>query len=350
VEARAAAGVILLLSTTTTGEWVRKEITAGRLQTAEILRAGTVADPHPIPAVQAMAAGLQLMASLAAAADVHPTPAAVLHQQTVVAPQLKNHPQVPNQEQAHVPAQAVAKNKQYSKARAEGPGLTLLIIEFIQIFFMKKATKSNSAANGNTAKANKSSNRSGQPASAEEGSCLLEKFFMDQLKDIYYAEQAIVKALPKMEEACTTDELKEAFTDHQHQSQKHIKRLEKVFTIMGEQPQGKKCEAIEGLIKEAESIIEETKEGSMTRDAALIMAAQKVEHYEIATYGGLVQLAITIGQREAAELLDRTLIEESQTDHMLTHIAESHINIEAEEESKYSSRRKEKERTAEITV
>jgi len=213
---------------------------------------------------------------------------------------------------------------------------------------MKKATRSNSIANNNNGKT-KSSNGSGQPV-AEEGSCMLEKFFMDQLKDIYYAEQQIMKALPKMEDACTTDELKEAFTDHQHQTQKHIRRLEKVFTIMGEKPQGKKCEAIEGLIKEAESIIEETKEGSMTRDAALIIAAQKVEHYEIATYGGLVQLAITIGQREAAELLDKTLIEESDTDHMLTHIAESHINIEAEEESKYSSRRKDKERVADITV
>ena len=214
---------------------------------------------------------------------------------------------------------------------------------------MKKATGSNSTAGNSSNKANSAANRSGQTASTE-GSSLLEKFFMDQLKDIYYAEQQIVKALPKMEDACTTDELKEAFTDHQHQTQKHIKRLEKVFTIMGQKPEGKKCEAIEGIIKEAESIIEETKEGSMTRDAALIMAAQKVEHYEIATYGGLVQLAITIGQREAAELLDKTLLEESGTDHMLTHIAESHINIEAEEESKYSSRKREKERTAEITV
>ncbi len=174
----------------------------------------------------------------------------------------------------------------------------------------------------------------------EEQESLLEKFFKDQLMDIYYAEQQIVKALPKMEEACTTEELKEAFNDHLHQTQKHVKRLEKAFTVMGEKPQGKKCEAIEGIIKESESIIKETKEGSMTRDAALIMAAQKVEHYEIATYGGLVQLAITIGQHEVADILDKTLMEEESTDQKLTDIAESYINIEAEEENKYSSRKK----------
>ena len=165
---------------------------------------------------------------------------------------------------------------------------------------------------------------------------LLEKFFMDQLKDIYYAENKIVKSLPAMENACTTDELKEAFNDHRHQTQKHIQRLEKVFTLLNQQPEAKKCEAIEGIVKECESIINETEKGSMTRDAALVMAAQKVEHYEIATYGGLVQFAITMGKKDIAELLDKTLIEEEETDHLLTKIAEWHINIEAEEEEKYS--------------
>lgn len=168
-----------------------------------------------------------------------------------------------------------------------------------------------------------------------EGS-LLEKFLCDQLKDIYYAEQAITRALPKMQEACTTEELKEAFGDHLYQTTKQIKRLEKVFEKLGMQPAGKKCEAIDGIIKETETIINETKEGSMTRDAALIIAAQKVEHYEIATYGGLVQLAITVGQHQAADLLDKTLQEEEDTDLHLTDIAESFINIEAEEEGKYS--------------
>ena len=165
---------------------------------------------------------------------------------------------------------------------------------------------------------------------------LLEKFFLDQLKDIYYAENKILKALPSMEQACTTEELKEAFSDHRHQTEKHVKRLEKVFQLLGQKPEAKKCEAIEGITKECESIIAETQEGSMTRDAALIMAAQKVEHYEIATYGGLVQFAITMNRRDIAGLLDKTLMEEEDTDHSLTEIAEAHINIEAEEEEKYS--------------
>lgn len=179
-----------------------------------------------------------------------------------------------------------------------------------------------------------------QKSEKEEGSSLLEKFFVDQLKDMYYAEQQLLKALPKMEEASTTDELKEAFSDHLHQTEKHVKRLEKVFEAMGQTPQGEQCEAMDGLIKESEKIISETEEGSMTRDAALIIAAQKVEHYEIATYGGLVQLAITIGQHRASELLDRTLMEEEETDQLLTDIAESYINIEAEEEKKFSSKKK----------
>jgi len=111
-----------------------------------------------------------------------------------------------------------------------------------------------------------------------------------------------------------------------------VKRLEKVFGLVGMRPEGKKCDAIEGLLKEAKSIISETEDGTMTRDAALIFAAQKVEHYEIATYGGLVQFAITIGLHEAADILDRTLREEENTDRMLTEIAENDINLGAEHE------------------
>ncbi len=166
-----------------------------------------------------------------------------------------------------------------------------------------------------------------------QGTSHLEKFFLDQLQDIYYAEQKITQSLPKMEEAATTDELKEAFDDHLHQTQKHVKRLEKVFQLLGKKAEGKKCEAIEGIAREVESIISETEEGTMTRDAALIMAAQKVEHYEIATYGGLVQLAITIGADEAADLLDQTLMEEEDTDALLTEIAECDVNLGAELES-----------------
>lgn len=209
----------------------------------------------------------------------------------------------------------------------------------------------NRSSNGNTNRssdgnANRSSNGKTSRSFSEEmrsngrgyevafqGTSYLEKFFLDQLQDIYYAEQKITQSLPKMEEAATTDELKEAFDDHLHQTQKHIKRLEKVFQLLGKKAEGKKCEAIEGIAREVESIIGETEEGSMTRDAALIMAAQKVEHYEIATYGGLVQLAITIGVDEAANLLDTTLMEEEDTDYLLTEIAECDVNLGAELES-----------------
>jgi ferritin-like metal-binding protein YciE len=168
--------------------------------------------------------------------------------------------------------------------------------------------------------------------SSFDGSSHLEKFFLDQLQDIYYAEHKIIESLPKMAEATTTEELQEAFEDHLHQTQRHVKRLEQAFQILGRQAKGKVCEAIEGIAREVESIIDETAEGSMTRDAALIMAAQKVEHYEIATYGGLLQLAITMGEYDIAELLDRTLIEEEETDALLTDIAECDINLLAEHE------------------
>jgi ferritin-like metal-binding protein YciE len=136
-----------------------------------------------------------------------------------------------------------------------------------------------------------------------------------------------------MQEAATTEELKEAFEDHLFQTQRHVRRLEKVFAGLGQKAEGKKCEAIEGIVREAEQIIRETEKNTMTRDAALIMAAQKVEHYEIASYGGLVQLAITMGQYEVAEILDKTLIEEENTDLLLTEIAECEINVMAEFES-----------------
>ena len=164
------------------------------------------------------------------------------------------------------------------------------------------------------------------------GNTQLEKFFTDSLKDIYWAEKHLIKALPKMKKAATTEELQTAIEDHLSQTEEHVSRLEQVFEIIGKKAQAKKCEAMEGLIKEGESIIEETEDGSMTRDVGIIMAAQKVEHYEIATYGGLVQLAKTMGQDEIAQLLAQTLEEEKQTDRTLSEIAESNINWEAEQE------------------
>ncbi|WP_292010082.1 ferritin-like domain-containing protein [Chryseobacterium sp.] len=160
----------------------------------------------------------------------------------------------------------------------------------------------------------------------------LHKFFVDSLKDIYFAENVIIDALEKMQEAATTEELKDAFEDHQLQTKKHVSRLEKVFKLINEEPQKKECEAIKGIIKEGDEIIKSTQEGSMTRDAALIIAAQKVEHYEIATYGGLAQLAITMGHDKAADLLEKTLQEEEDTDYLLTEIAETSINFDAEQE------------------
>ncbi|WP_294245730.1 ferritin-like domain-containing protein [uncultured Chryseobacterium sp.] len=160
----------------------------------------------------------------------------------------------------------------------------------------------------------------------------LHQFFVTSLKDVYFAENAILEALGEMQEAATTEELKEAFEDHQLQTQKHVSRLEKVFRLIDETPEKKECRAIKGIIEEGREIIKSTKEGSMTRDAALIIAAQKVEHYEIATYGGLAQLAITMGHDKAADLLEKTLQEEEDTDYNLTEIAETFINFDAEQE------------------
>jgi len=171
-----------------------------------------------------------------------------------------------------------------------------------------------------------------QDINNEHKNSSLHKFFVTALKDIYYAENAILTALETMRDAATTEELKDAFEDHQLQTTKHISRLEKVFKSIGEQPEKKECEAIKGIIKEGEEVIKSTEEGSMTRDAALIIAAQKVEHYEIATYGGLAQLAITMGHEKAADLLEKTLQEEEDTDYLLTEIAETSINFDAEQE------------------
>jgi ferritin-like metal-binding protein YciE len=160
----------------------------------------------------------------------------------------------------------------------------------------------------------------------------LEEFFTDELKDIYWAEKHLVKTLPKMQKAATTDELKNAFGDHLETTKTHVTRLEQVFELLGQKAQAKKCEAMEGITKEGESIIEDTEEGTATRDVGLVLAGQKVEHYEISTYGGLTQLAKTLGYTEVAEILATTLNEEKEADELLTSIAEDNINYEAAEE------------------
>lgn len=175
------------------------------------------------------------------------------------------------------------------------------------------------------------------------GNTQLEKFFVDSLKDIYWAEKHLVKALAKMQKAATTGELKSSIEEHIAQTEEHVARVEQVFELMGKKPQAKKCEAMEGLTREAETVIEETEKGSMTRDAGIIVSAQKVEHYEIATYGSLVQLAQTMGQDEVADILRETLDEEKQTDENLTMIAENNINWAAEQEDEEEEEEEEEE-------
>lgn len=194
-----------------------------------------------------------------------------------------------------------------------------------------KQTTGTTAGNKTTSKSKSTTSQSPNAGTGRGGS-MLQEFVVDQLKDIYWAEKHLVKALTKMQKASTTPELQSAFEDHRTMTETHVTRLEEAFEMLGKKAQAKKCEAMEGLTKEAESIIEETEKGSMTRDVGLIVAAQKVEHYEIASYGGLVQLARTMGNEDLAELLQQTLDEEKETDLLLTDIAENNINWEAEQE------------------
>ena len=158
------------------------------------------------------------------------------------------------------------------------------------------------------------------------------KFFVDELKDIYWAEKHLVKALPKMEKASTSPELASCFQKHTAETQQHIETLEQVFALLEEKAVAKKCDAMEGLIEEAKSIMEDTEKNTMVRDAGLILAAQKAEHYEIATYGTLRTLAETMGHTEVVNLLQQTLDNEKETDVALTKVAESFVNEQASEE------------------
>jgi ferritin-like metal-binding protein YciE len=162
------------------------------------------------------------------------------------------------------------------------------------------------------------------------GSTELETFFLDSIKDLYWAEQHLTEALPRMRDNATTSELQSAIKEHTAQTEEHVSRLEQVFKILGVEAEGKKCDAIAGIVKEGESIVEETEDGSLTRDVGIVAAAQKIEHYEIASYGTLLELAMTLGQVEVAEILTLTLDDEKQTDKKLTNIAENNINDEAE--------------------
>jgi ferritin-like metal-binding protein YciE len=156
----------------------------------------------------------------------------------------------------------------------------------------------------------------------------LRDVYIEQLKDLYSAETQLIKALPKMAKAATSPELAQGFEDHLEQTKEHVARLEQIFEKLEEKPTGKTCKAMEGLVKEGAEAIEEDASPA-AKDALLIAAAQRVEHYEIAGYGSVKTYAGLLGEDEAAELLSETLHEEVDTDEKLTEAAES-INVEAE--------------------
>jgi ferritin-like metal-binding protein YciE len=157
----------------------------------------------------------------------------------------------------------------------------------------------------------------------------LDDLFHDTLKDIFYAEKKILTSLPKMAKAAHNADLKAAFEKHHAQTEEQISRLEKVFASIDQKPQGKKCDAIEGILAEGKEIMEEYK-GSAALDAGLISAAQAVEHYEITRYGTLATWADELGNDEGAKLLKETLDEEEDTDEALSELAETVVNQEAQ--------------------
>lgn len=183
-----------------------------------------------------------------------------------------------------------------------------------------KTTRNNSRNNG-------SGNASGR---VEESK--LKELFIDQLKDIYWAEKALTKAIPKLIKKASSPELVEALENHLEETEGQVQKLEEVFELFNEKPIAKKCVAMEGLIKETEEVIKDTDEGAM-RDAGIIAAAQKVEHYEIATYGTLRTFANVLGSDDAVELLEEILDQEKGADERLTEVAEATINLEAAAET-----------------
>src|ERR1700730_1722648 len=159
----------------------------------------------------------------------------------------------------------------------------------------------------------------------------LKELYVDELKDLYNAENQLVKALPKMAKAASSEELRQGFEEHLEQTKEHVQRLERVFKALDESPKGKKCMGMEGLVKEGSEIMEEDFEDAVL-DAALIGAAQRVEHYEIAAYGTVVAFAKLLGETQHVSLLERTLGEERDTDEKLTELAKE-VNAQANEGS-----------------
>ena len=175
----------------------------------------------------------------------------------------------------------------------------------------------------------------------------LKELYIDELKDLYNAENQLVKALPKMARAASSDELRGEFEEHLEQTKGHVKRLEKIFQALGESPKGKKCKGMEGLIVEGSEVMQEGYEGGVM-DSALIGAAQRVEHYEIAGYGTVRSMAETLGQSYHVSLLEETLEEEKETDEKLSELA-AQINTTAnarEEEEAMREQGKKSKRVA----
>lgn len=166
-----------------------------------------------------------------------------------------------------------------------------------------------------------------------EAESALKELFVDELKDIYWAEKHLASALPKMIKGATSEDLKQTISTHLEETKNQITRLERVFGSVGEKAVAKKCLAMEGLLKEAGELLEDTDKGTEVRDVAIISAAQKVEHYEIASYGTLRTLAGTLGYSEAQNLLDETLAEEKNADNLLTQVAENYVNEAAASET-----------------
>lgn len=177
----------------------------------------------------------------------------------------------------------------------------------------------------------KQGSKTGKEAKPATTTDELSKLFKEQLKDVLSAEKQLVRALPKMAKAATSQKLADAFTNHLEETKNQVTRLEQVFELMGAKPTSKLCKAMEGLVKEGEEAIEETDEGTLLRDVVLIIAAQKVEHYEIAAYGSLRSLATVLGLTKVAKLLQQTLDEEGNADKLLTTLSDA-INIEAYQE------------------
>ncbi len=172
----------------------------------------------------------------------------------------------------------------------------------------------------------------------------LKSVFVDELRDIYNAEQQLIKALPKMAKAATSEELRSGFEKHLEQTKEHAARIEKIFSGMGEPVKGKKCKGMEGIVSEGGEVMSEDYEGSVM-DAALISAAQRVEHYEMAAYGAVHAYAELMGESEAASLLAQTLEEEKETDQKLTDLSKE-INSEAYQGGGEAGEMKTKQRAA----